>query len=106
MERYNLDEMVLGWFIGNFTPSLHANAHIEVGVKRFAKGDREPTHHQLRATEWTCVIQGRVRIGEFIFKENEIAQIPPLESADFEALEDSILVVVKSPSLPSDKIVN
>jgi hypothetical protein len=37
---------------------------------------------------------------------NEIAEIPPLERADFEALEDSILVVVKSPSMPNDKKID
>ena len=106
MNRFNLSNMTLGWFIGNFTPSLHINDVVEVGVKRFLKGEIEPMHYQLTATEWTCVIQGRVRIGENIFETNEIAEIPPLESADFEALEDCVLVVVKSPSIPSDKINN
>ena len=96
--------MTLGWFIGNFTPSLNRNETFEVGVKRFVKGDIEPMHYQLIATEWTCVIQGRVRIGKNVFETNEIAEIPPLEVADFEALEDCVLVVVKSPSLPADKI--
>ena len=104
MERHNLGDMTLGWFIGNFTPSLHSNTQVEVGVKRFTKGEIEPSHHQLTATEWTCVVSGKIRIGDKVFQENEIAEIPPLESADFEALEDAILVVVKSPSNPFDKI--
>ncbi len=106
MNRFDLTDMSLGWFIGNFNPSLHANDVVEVGVKRFKKGDTEPNHYQLTATEWTCVVQGRVRIGENIFEVNEIAEIPPLESADFEALEDCILVVVKSPSIPKDKVLS
>jgi hypothetical protein len=104
MERHNLSTMNLGWFIGNFSPSLHSNAEVEVGLKRFKKGDTEPSHYQLTATEWTCVVLGKIRIGECVFQENEIAEIPPLESADFEALEDSVLIVVKSPSHPSDKV--
>jgi hypothetical protein len=104
MNRFDLNEMTLGWFIGNFSPSLHRNDAVEVGVKKFKKGDTEPMHFQLTATEWTCVIQGRVRIGQNIFEVNEIAEIPPLESADFEALEDCLLVVVKSPSDPNDKV--
>jgi hypothetical protein len=104
MNKFDLSDMTLGWFIGDFNPSLCNNTSVEVGVKRFKKGQKEPVHYQLTATEWTCVIQGRVRIGNDIFEENEIAEIPPLESADFEALEDCTLVVVKSPSLPSDKV--
>jgi hypothetical protein len=106
MQRHNLGNMSLGWFIGNFTPSLHSNTEVEVGVKRFARGDTEPAHFQLTASEWTCVVSGKIRIGQDVFVENEIAEIPPLESADFEALEDSILVVVKSPSVPADKIID
>jgi hypothetical protein len=105
MKRFNLKDMKLGWFIGNFDPSLNRNIFVEVGLKKFAKGDRELAHYQLTATEWTCVVQGRIRLGKSIFEENEIAEIPPLEIADFEALEDSILVVVKSPSTPGDKLV-
>jgi hypothetical protein len=106
MKRYDLDKMTLGWFIGNFTPSLFQNDSVEVGVKRFAKGDTEPMHYQLTATEWTCVISGSIRLGNLTFEQNDIVEIPPLESADFEALEDCILVVVKSPSIPADKINN
>ena len=106
MNRHSLNDMKLGWFIGNFTPSLLLNTGVEVGVKRFSKGDTEPSHYQLTATEWTCVVIGKIRIGQNIFEESEIAEIPPLESADFEALEDSILVIVKSPSMPADKKID
>jgi hypothetical protein len=105
MNKYSLDDMKLGWFIGNFSPSLLKNDSIEVGVKTFRRGDTEPSHYQLTATEWTCVVQGRIRIGQHIFETNEIAEISPMEIAEFEALEDCILVVVKSPSLPADKVV-
>ena len=105
MKKYDLSGMKLGWFIGNFEPTLLNNNLIEVGVKRFSKGDKEPVHYQLVATEWTCVIQGSIRLGKEIFNQNEIAEIPPLESADFEALEDSVLVVIKNPSIPEDKIM-
>jgi len=106
MNRFELSDMTLGWFIGNFNPSLHRNDVVEVGIKRFKKGETEPLHYQVTATEWTCVIEGRIRIGKNIFHVNEIAEIPPLESADFEALEDCTLVVVKSPSIPKDKVLS
>ena len=104
VNKYSLDDMKLGWIIGDFQPTLLKNSTVEVGVKTFKKGDVEPLHHQVSATEWTCVIQGKIRIGDMVFLRNDIAEIPPLESADFEALEDSILLVIKSPSIPSDKV--
>ena len=105
MKRFNLNDMKLGWFIGNFTPTLLENDLVEVGVKIFSKGQMEPRHYQLTATEWTCVVEGCIRIGDNIFEKYEIVEIPPLEDADFEALEDCVLVVVKSPSKPMDKII-
>jgi hypothetical protein len=97
--------MESGWFLGDFEPTVNSNSNFEVGVKTFNKGDSEMMHYQLTATEWTCVIRGRVRIGMDVFEENDIVEIPPLEAVDFEALEDSILVVVKSPSIPLDKVI-
>ncbi len=106
MKISNLNDMTMGWFIGNFSPSVYSNSTFEVGVKRFKKGDTEPSHHQISAIEWTCVISGTVRIGNHILSENDIVEISPMESADFEALQDSTLVVVKSPSIASDKVVD
>lgn len=101
-----LSEFVGGWLVGNFSPSLHSNEEVEVCVKFFSKGDREPAHFQLTATEWTVVISGECRIGNIKLTKGEILEIPPLEVADFEAITDVALVAIKSPSLPSDKVIS
>ena len=61
-------------------------------------------HFQRTATEITLVVSGKCRLGENVLTAGDIAVIPPLESVDFEALGDTVLVVLKSPSLPSDKV--
>ncbi len=92
-----------GWFLGAFRPSLLHTDEFEVCIKRYLKGDVEPVHHQLTATEFTYVISGRCRIGDVELVADDIIEIPPLVSADFEALTDVVLVAVKTPSKPDDK---
>jgi hypothetical protein len=94
-----------GWIIGDFLPSLWQTSEFEVGIKRFSRGETEPRHYQRKAVEITVVISGSVRIGDETLLAGEILQIEPLESADFEALEDALVLAIKWPSLPGDKEV-
>jgi mannose-6-phosphate isomerase-like protein (cupin superfamily) len=103
MKRYKLTDMIGGWFIGNFEPSIYPSNDFEVCLKRYKKGDKEPAHFQHTATEYTLVVSGQIRLGEKFFGENEIIEIPPLEIADFESITDSVVVAIKTPSIPSDK---
>lgn len=105
MNVSRVDEFVGGWFIGDFSPTLEANPHVEVCLKRYAKGTTEPVHYQRVATEYTLVIAGRCRIGNRELGPDDILTIPPGEAAGFEALTDVVLIAVKTPSLPNDKVL-
>jgi len=105
LKNSNLSDYVGGWFIGDFSPSLIRTDKFEVAVKRFRAGDTEPMHYQLTAIEITVVVSGRCRIGSRILSESDIVEIGPFESVGFEALTDVILVAVKTPSLPDDKVL-
>jgi hypothetical protein len=49
--KSNLKEMKLGWFVGNFEPSLYKTNDVEVAVKNYKKGDSEERHFHKIATE-------------------------------------------------------
>lgn len=97
------DEFPTGWLVGDFEPSILRTQEIEVGLKRIKRMGKEPLHHQIRATEVTLVVLGEIRMGNQTFKEGDIVLVPPLESLDFEALTDCILLALKFPSVPNDK---
>lgn len=101
-----MSEFKDGWIIGNFEPSLFQTEAFEVAIKHFLAGDVEVRHFQQTASELTTVIQGRVRLSDHVLGPGEMLLIEPHEEADFEALEDSIVVAVKWPSLPGDKVVS
>ncbi len=62
MNEYNLDDMIKGWFIGNFEPSLHKTNDFEVAVKSYKKGEYESEHYHKIATEFTVILDGKVRM--------------------------------------------
>ena len=104
MKTAKLQDMVKGWFIGDFEPSLHKTDAVEVAVKEYNAGDREPRHHHKIAVEYTVVARGRVRMNNAEYGPGDIVVIQPNEDADFECLEDgAITVVVKLPCAKNDK---
>lgn len=104
MKVENLNNMVKGWFIGNFTPSLCKTNDVEIAVKKYKKGDYEEAHYHKIATEYTVVISGRVKMNNVEYRAGEIIVMEPNEATDFECLEDdTINVVVKLPGANHDK---
>ena len=103
MKTARLENMIKGWFIGNFEPTLLATNEVEVAVKRYTKGDTECRHYHKIATEYTVLISGMVKMNGQEYRAGDILIIEPLESTDFECLEDTATVVVKIPGASKDK---
>jgi hypothetical protein len=103
MKRTNLGCMVKGWFVGDFVPTALKTQQVEVAVKYYKKGDKEGIHYHRLASEITVIVLGRVRMNGVEYCKGDIIVIEPLDSTDFEALEDSITTVVKYPGAPNDK---
>jgi hypothetical protein len=105
VEVRDISEFTKGWFIGDFEPTMLKTSDFEVGVKFFVKGDTEPLHKQIVATEFTVVISGDIQMNGKKFTRGQIVRIDPEEPADFLALTDASLLCLKTPSIPSDRIV-
>lgn len=104
MKTAKLEDMVKGWFVGNFEPTLLKTNDVEVAVKSYNKGDYEERHYHKVATEITVVTAGRVKMNGVEYKKGDIVVIEPMESTDFECLEDDTQnVVVKYPGVNNDK---
>lgn len=103
MEQYNIKDMVGGWFIGNFLPSVRRSSDFEVGYKLHKKGEKWPVHLHKDVSEVTLIIRGRMKIQDRILSDGDIFVIKPWEIADPVFLEDCEVVIVKTPSVPGDK---
>ena len=105
MKVFNLNDMIKGWFIGNFEPTLLKTNDVEVAVKKYKKGDYEEKHYHKIATEITVVVSGKVKMNGVVYKAEDIIVIEPNEAADFEALENTVCSVVKYPGANDDKYI-
>lgn len=105
MQKFNLGDMVGGWFIGNFEPSLLKTNDVEVSVKKYNAGDYDSFHYHKIGTEYTVIVHGIVKMSGKIYNENDILIILPGEKTDFEAITDAITVVVKIPGASNDKYI-
>lgn len=103
MEKFNLNDFKLGWFIGNFNPTLFDTGNFEVAIKRYNAGDYENRHTHKIATEFTIIVEGKVLMNGIEYFKDDIIKILPSEYTDFQVLEDTITFVVKTPSVKNDK---
>ncbi len=103
MKIVKLEDMVRGWFVGNFEPTLIKTNEVEVAVKKYKKGDFEQSHYHKIATEITVVVSGTVKMNGVEYTKGSIILIEPNEVTDFEALEDTVNTVVKFPGASNDK---
>lgn len=106
MEKFNLNEMIKGWFVGNFEPSLLKTNDVEVAVKSYQAGEYEDRHHHKIATEITVVVSGEILMNNILYKEGDIIKLEPNESSDFKAITNAINVVVKIPGAANDKYLD
>ena len=105
MEVLRLDDMVRGWFVGDFEPTLYRTTDVEVAVKDYVAGDTEARHYHKIATELTVVVAGVAEMDGRRIGPGEIVVLRPGESSDFLAITNVTLVAVKLPGAKADKYV-
>lgn len=105
MKVSKVTDMKMGWFIGNFEPSLCKTTDCEVAVKSYKQGDYEDKHYHKIATEYTVVVKGKIKMLDREFSEGDIVVVEPGEATDFTALTESMNVVVKIPGANNDKYI-
>lgn len=103
MKIYNIDNMHNGWFIGDFEPSVYKNAGFEVAHHKHPAGYKTPRHTHKLAQELTYILKGKLDIRGETLVAGQMFLYEPMEIADAEIIEDVELIVVKWPSVPSDK---
>lgn len=103
MKTAKLSDMIRGWFVGNFEPSLYKTNDVEVAIQEYKAGALEAAHYHKIATEITVIQSGTVEIFDKIWNAGDIIIIEPGEVTSFEALTDAVTVVVKLPGANNDK---
>ena len=105
MKKFNLNDFIKGWFIGDFEPTIFPSKDFEVAIKRYKEGDNEKSHTHRISTEYTIIVSGHVLMNDNVYETDDIIVISPSEYTDFHCLTDVITCVVKTPSSKNDKYV-
>ena len=106
MKIAHLNNMVKGWFVGQFEPTLLATKNVEVAVKHYKAGDYESSHHHKIATELTVIVYGEVEMNGRRYNSGQIIVVEPGDVTDFRAVTDAGTTVVKIPCVAGDKYQN
>lgn len=103
MKLARLEDMVKGWFVGDFAPVVLPSKEVEVAVKHYVAGDHESAHVHRVATEVTVIVSGSAEMCGRVCQAGDILTLEPGTVTDFRALTDVVTVVVKTPSVKGDK---
>ena len=103
MDVYRIEDMVGGWFLGDFEPSAFRTSEVEVAYHSYTKGQEWPKHFHQIATEINYMISGVMNLSGREINKGDVFVIHPGESVKPEYLEDCEIIIVKIPSVPGDK---
>jgi len=101
----NLDQCVRGWFIGNFDKSILRTDQFEVAYMKWEPGPFPDLHYQKESTEYNLLVRGKCRFNGRVYGPGDFFVIPPYVVNEGEFLTKSEVVVIKTPSIPDDKVV-
>ena len=99
----NIDNFKNGWFIGNFDPSLLKTKNFEVAVQFHPKGFIGLRHFHKRSTEYNYIVKGKMKLSGIEVSSGDIFIFHPNEISEAEFLKDTTLIIIRTPSDPTDK---
>lgn len=99
----SIDDFKNGWLVGDFTPALVNTKDVEVGLLHLPSGHRADNHYHRLHTEWNLLVSGLAMTKDRYIYPGEIFVYKPGERADVCYPNDSVVLVIKSPSTKNDK---
>lgn len=105
MKITRIEDYTRGWFVGDFEPSSYKTKDFEVGLLTHLKDEIWPMHYHKIATEINLLLEGEMILGGKKLTKGDVFVIEPGEVADPQFLTECKLVVIKTPSIPTDKYI-
>ena len=99
----NIKDFTNGWVVGDFLPSIIKTQDIGVGVLYLKAGEKGDGHYHMEHVEYNIILQGSAEKDGALLKTGDIFVYECGEKSFVEYKEDTILLVLKSPSVKNDK---
>lgn len=97
------NKFIGGWFVGNFSPAAYKTDQFEVCYKIHHKDEAWPTHYHAVSTEINYLLEGHMKINDIEMFAPTVFIIFPNEISKPTFFTECKLIVIKTPSIPSDK---
>lgn len=104
MKKFRLNESgARGWFVGDFDQAVIRTTDFEVCWAENQAGNKDIPHTHKIITEVQLITSGRMIINGEEFGPGDIYVSEPGEHYYAEYIEDTKVVAIKFPSIPTDK---
>lgn len=103
MKISHISDFKKGWFVGDFDPSIFRNPFFELAHQKHPAGYKTPKHFHKVTTELTYIVKGKMRVEDQILSDGCMIVYEKGEIADSEVIEDVDIIVLRYPSIPTDK---
>lgn len=103
MLKTHISSFKNGWIIGDFFPSLFQSKELEIGHLKLKAGEKADGHFHKKHTEFNYIIRGKAKIEQEVFGDGDFFIYEPYDKANVEYLEDTDLLVIKTPAVKNDK---
>ena len=103
MKQSNINNFRGGWFVGDFEPSIFKNPFFEVAHHSHKKNDATFPHYHQVTNELNYIVRAEMMVDKNHLKAGDMWIYEPWDISDVEFLEVSDLMIIRWPSIPSDK---
>ena len=103
MKQSNFNNFRGGWFVGDFEPSIFKNPFFEVAHHSHKKNDATFPHYHQVTNELNYIVRGDMMVDKKHLKAGDMWIYEPWDISDVEFLEDTDLMIIRWPSIPTDK---
>lgn len=102
MKHFHIEDMHLGFFVGDFEPSVFRTDAVEMAIKQIAKGTLDSGYYREVDTEIINVLSGEIECNGKQFRAGDILLYKPGEMINIFALEDTKVLISKFPGTKGD----
>jgi len=104
-QRYNINNYTRGWIIGDFEPCIKRTCDYEIGILSHKKDEKWGFHYHDETREINILLSGIMVINNISIKKDTIFIFEKGMISCPIFLTDCIVLCIKVPSRPNDKII-
>lgn len=103
MKIHNIKDFKNGWMIGNFEPTMLKTENFEIAHHHYCADFVSQPHIHKVATEYNYILKGLLEIEGQLLESGKIFVFEPGEFKQVRFIYDTDLIIIKTPSIPTDK---